>query len=130
MSHTQDKTFTTGRGYGMDTMIVLFFLAIEYGRAVQAYSMDGLLMGITMAMICVLPYFLPSTAERPTFSNWILARGGFALMGMIFGVALTRGAGTILPETLRYIPMTFLILASMVSCYIQFYGLMKLRLAK
>lgn len=114
----------------MDTMIVLFFLAIEYGRTVQALSMDGLLMGITMAMICVLPYFLPSTSERPTFSNWLLARGGFALMGMIFGVALTRSAGTILPESMRYMPMTFLILASMVSCYTQFYGLMKLRLAK
>ena len=111
-------------------MIVLFFLALEYGRGVQAYSMDGLLMGITMAMICVLPFFLPSTVERPTFSNWILARGGFALMGMVFGVALNQSAGTILPESMRFLPMTFLILASMASCYIQFYGLMKLRLAK
>ncbi|HRI05097.1 MAG TPA: hypothetical protein PLL77_15275 [Pyrinomonadaceae bacterium] len=130
MTHTQDKMFSIGRGYGPDTMIVLFFLAIEYGRAVQAYSLDGLLMGITMAMICVLPYFLPSTAERPTFSNWILARGGFALMGMVFCVALNQGVGTILPESMRFMPMTFLILASMVSCYVQFYGLMKLRLAK
>lgn len=111
-------------------MIVLFFLAVEYGRAVQAYSMDGLLMGITMTMMLALPYFLPSTTARPTFSNWILARGGFALLGMIFGVALNQSTGSILPETMRYVPMTFLILASMVSCYIQFYSLMKLRLAK
>ncbi|MBP7415736.1 MAG: hypothetical protein WBC19_00100 [Pyrinomonadaceae bacterium] len=130
MTHTQDKTLNIGRGYGTDTMIVLFFLAIEYGRAVQAFSMDGLLMGITMSMICVLPYFLPSTAERPTFSNWILARGGFALLGMIFGVALRQSTGTIMPESMRFVPMMFLILASMVSCYIQFYGLMKLRFAK
>ncbi len=130
MTHTHDKTFSIGRGYGPDTMIVLFFLAIEYGRDVQAFSMDGLLMGITMSMICVLPYFLPSTAERPTFSNWILARGGFALMGMIFGVALKQSTGTILPESMRFMPMMFLILASTISCYIQFYGLMKLRLAK
>lgn len=130
MTHTQGKTFSIGRGYGTDTMIVLFFLAIEYGRAVLAYSMDGLLMGITMAMICVLPYFLPSTAERPTFSNWILARGAFALAGMIFGVALNQGSGTVLPESMRFVPMMFLILASTISCYIQFYGLMKLRLAK
>ena len=114
----------------MDTMIVLFFLALEYGRAVQAYSMDGLLMGITMAMILALPYFLPSTADRPTFLNWILARGAFALTGMIFGVVLKQSTGTTLPDSLRFMPMTFLILASMVSCYIQFYGLMKLRLAK
>ncbi len=130
MTHTQDKTFSIARGYGSDTMIVLFFLAVEYGRAVQAYSMDGLLMGITMTMMLALPYFLPSTTARPTFSNWILARGGFALLGMIFGVALNQSTGSILPETMRYVPMTFLILASMVSCYIQFYSLMKLRLAK
>ena len=130
MTHTQDETFSIGRGYGMDTMIVLFFLALEYGRAVQAYSMDGLLMGITMAMILALPYFLPSTADRPTFLNWILARGAFALTGMIFGVVLKQSTGTTLPDSLRFMPMTFLILASMVSCYIQFYGLMKLRLAK
>ncbi|HEX3101737.1 MAG TPA: hypothetical protein VHQ01_08095 [Pyrinomonadaceae bacterium] len=115
---------------GVDTMFVLFFLALEYGRAVRAVSMDGLLMGITMLMVLVLPYFLPSNFDRPTFSNWLLSRGAIALTGMVLGVAFKQSLGVVLPESLRFMPMTFLILASMVSCYIQFYGLMKLRLAK
>jgi pheromone shutdown protein TraB len=119
-----------GRGFAVDTALVLFFLALEYGRAVQALSMDGLLMGITMLMVLVLPYFLPSNAERPTFANWLLARGAVALTGMVLGVAFRQSLGVVLPESLRFMPMTFLILASMVSCYIQFYSLMKLRMAK
>jgi len=106
------------------------FLALEYGRAVQAFSVDGFLMGVTMLMVLVLPYFLPSNAERPSFGNWLLARSAVGLVGMILGVAFNQSLGIILPASLRFMPMTFLILASMISCYIQFYGLMKLRLAK
>ncbi len=115
---------------GIDTMFVLFFLALEYGRAVQAFSVDGLLMGVTILMVLVLPYFLPSNFERPSFGSWLLARGAVTLFGMVLGVAFKQSLGVVLPESLRFMPMTFLILASMVSCYIQFYGLMKLRLAK
>ena len=124
MKHITDsgRGFVFGRGLAIDTTFVLFFLALEYGRAVRAVSIDGLLMGITMLMVLVLPYFLPSNFERPTLGNWLLARGAVALFGMVLGV--------VLPGSLRFMPMTFLILASMVSCYIQFYGLMKLRLAK
>ena len=119
-----------GRGFAVDTIVVLFFLALEYGRAVRAFSVDGALMGITMLMVVVLPYFLPSNFARPTFSNWLLARGTVALSGMILGVVFKQSLGIILPESVRFMPMTLLILASMISCYIQFYGLMKLRLAK
>ncbi len=131
MKHTTDNEhgFVFGRGFAVDTCVVLFFLALEYGRAVQAFSMDGLLMGVTITMLLVLPYFLPSNVERPSFSNWLLVRGAVALSGMILGVAFKQGLGVVLPESMRFIPMTFLILASMISCYIQFYGLMKLRLA-
>lgn len=129
MKYTQHKT-TRPALAGVDTMFVLFFLALEYGRAVQAISIDGLLMGITMLMVLVLPYFLPSNYERPTFSNWLLSRGAIGLTGMVLGVAFKQSLGVVLPESLRFMPMTFLILTSMVSCYIQFYGLMKLRLAK
>ena len=87
-------------------------------------------MGVTILMVLVLPYFLPSNVERPTLSNWLLARGAVALTGMMLGVAFRQSLGLVLPESLRFMPMTFLILASMISCYIQFYGLMKLRLAK
>ena len=132
MKHTVDneRGFVFGRGLAVDTCLVLFFLALEYGRAVQALSVDGLLMGVTILMVLVLPYFLPSNGERPTLSNWLLARGAIAMFGMILGVAFRQSLGVVLPESIRFIPMTFLILASMISCYIQFYGLMKLRLVK
>lgn len=132
MKHITDneRGFVFGRGFAVDTVFVLFFLALEYGRAVQAFSVDGLLMGVTILMVLVLPYLLPSNAERPSFGNWLLARSAFALFGMILGVAFKQGLAVVLPESLRFMPMTFLILASMVSCYIQFYSLMKLRLAK
>ena len=119
-----------GRGLGIDTLIVLFFLALEYGRGVQALSMDGLLMGVTMMMVLVLPFFLPSNMSRLTLGNWTLIRGGIALTGMALGVAFKQSIGIVVPESMRYMPMTFLILTSMVSCYIQFYALLKLRLAK
>ena len=115
---------------GIDTMFVLFFLALEYGRAVQMFSIDGLLMGITMLMVLTLPYFLPSGSEKPLFANWMMGRGAIALAGILLGFAFKQSLGVVLPGGLRFMPMTFLILASMVSCYIQFYGLMKLRLAK
>ena len=37
---------------------------------------------------------------------------------------------TVLPDGLRFMPMTLLILTAMVSCYIQFYGLLRLRPVK
>jgi hypothetical protein len=130
MKHTSNKIIGFGGMVGIDTAFVLFFLALEYGRAVRVFSVDGSLMAITMSMVIVLPYFLPSQVDKPTFANWMLGRSAIALFGVLIGVALQHSIGVVLPESLRFVPMTFLILASMVSCYIQFYGLMKLRLAK
>ncbi|MEO6655384.1 MAG: hypothetical protein ABIO36_04815 [Pyrinomonadaceae bacterium] len=132
MNHTSDKItgFGFGAMVGIDTTLVLFFLALEYGRAVQMLSVDGLLMGITMLMVLTLPYFLPSRYEKPPFANWMIGRGTIALCGVLLGIAFKQSLGVVLPESMRFMPMTFLILAAMVSCYIQFYGLMKLRLAK
>ena len=115
---------------GIDTTFVLFFLAVEYGRAVDVVSLDGLVMGITMIMVLVLPYFLPSATERPSFAHWMVGRGIVAIVAFLTGVGLSQWTGSLLPEGVRFLPMTFLILASMISCYIQFYSVMKLRLAK
>lgn len=131
MRHISDKIAGFGfGGAGIDTMFVLFFLALEYGRAVQMFSIDGLLMGTTMLMVLILPYFLPSQYERPLFANWMIGRCALAFFGVMLGFGFKQSLGVVLPASVRFIPMTFLILASMVSCYIQFYGLMKLRLAK
>ena len=132
MKYTADKIEETGF-YGMagiDTAFVLLFLSMEYGRSTRMFSMDSILIAITMAMLVILPYFLPSRYEKPQFGNWLIGRTALALFGVVLGVFFKQSVGVTLPESMRFIPMTFLILASMVSCYVQFYGLMKLRLAK
>lgn len=117
-------------GFGIDTLFVLFFLALEYGRAVQLFSIDAALMLTTMAMVLILPYFLPSKNARPALGSWLRLRSFVAVAGLAFGVLYSRSVGLVLPTSLEMLPMTFLILTAMISCYVQFYGLMRLRLAK
>lgn len=132
MNKTSDKIERLGFNgvAGIDTTFVLFFLSLEYGRSVQIVSMDGFLMGTTMLMVLVLPYFLPSQFDKPLFANWIAGRGIIAVFGILIGLAFKQSLGVVLPESLKYMPFTLLIVASMISCYIQFFGLLKLRLAK
>lgn len=119
---TRDNKFNFGGGFAIDTAFVLFFLALELGRSASFFSFDTLLMSITMLMLLVLPYFLPSDAEPPAFNRWLTGRSVVAVVGLFLG--------TMLPASLEFLPMTFLIIAAMVSCYVQFYSLFKLRLAK
>ena len=132
MNHTVNKTtgLDFGGMLGIDTTFVLFFLALEYGRAVRLFSVDGALMGTTMLMVMILPYFLPSAYSKPSFSNWVAGRTAITILGMFAGVFLSWSVGSLLPEALRFVPLTGLIITAMISCYVQFYGLMKLRLAK
>ena len=127
MKNTQAKTFTLP---GIDTAAVLFFLALEYARNVRLFSADGVLMSITMAMVLVLPYFLPSNWSRVSFGSWMISRSLLMFGGLIVGAIFGVSVGNVLPESMRFMPMTFLILTGMVSCYIQFYSLMRLRPAK
>lgn len=128
MNNTQDKTIFTIAG--IDTAAVLFFLALEYGRSIRVFSADGVLMSITMAMVLVLPYFLPSNWSSISFGGWMVSRSLLMLAGLVAGAAFGVSVGTLLPASLKFMPMTLLILASMISCYIQFYSLMRLRPAK
>lgn len=132
MKYTTDKIDGTAF-YGMsgaDTALVLFFLSLEYGRGMRVFSVDAILMAITMLMVLVLPYFLPSRYERPEFGNWLAARGALMMSGILSGVALAQSVGVYLPLWMKFVPMAFLIAAAILSCYIQCYGLMKLHLAK
>lgn len=132
MQHTTTTSTASefGTGISLDTTFVLFFLAVEYGRAVRFLSLDGVLMGTTMLMVLALPYFLPSREAKPTFSNWIAGRTAIAILGMIIGACFSWSAGTLLPEAVKFLPLAALILAAAVSCYIQFYSLMRLRPVK
>jgi hypothetical protein len=128
MKHTE-HTNNISASFGVDTTFVLFFLALEIGRAVDLMSVDGMLMSTTLMMVVVLPYFLPSRAGRPSITNWLAVRGTVTVIALVLGVVY--GHGVAAAQTgYRTVPMTFLILASMVSAYIQFYGLMRLRPAK
>jgi hypothetical protein len=50
-------------------------------------------------------------------------------LATVVGIAFQVLLGSTLPSELRFLPMTLLIAASMVSCYIQFYGFMRFRAA-
>jgi len=131
MERSADSISTGFGGFiGIDTTFVLYFLALEYGRSVQLFSMDAMLLGITMLMLMILPYFLPAGDEAAGFVNWIVGRLSIAVLGIVTGLVFKQSLGVILPDSMRFLPLTLLIVASIASCYIQFYGLMKLRLAK
>jgi len=117
------------RGFTVDTSFVLFFLAVEFGRTFFSLSLDNIFMFATLLMVAVLPYFL-ATDEKPNFLNWILGRTLIAGFAVLLGAMFNQTLGIVLPETFRYLPMTLLIVTAMFSCYIQFYGFFKLRLAK
>ncbi|MEJ7624926.1 MAG: hypothetical protein WKF34_13110 [Pyrinomonadaceae bacterium] len=128
MNYTGEQLLRGGTNsrFGLDTLLVLIFLGIEYGRAVTALSMDGLLMGSTMLMVLFLPYFLPSRYDKPAFLNWVFGRAAFLSMAIVLGF----GIGPALRSTLPFSPLTPLILVSMISLYVQFYALLRLRVAK
>jgi hypothetical protein len=117
------------KGFAIDTTFVLFFLAIEFGQTFQFFSLDGMFLALTLAAIAVLPYFLPS-GEKPDFGNWLLGRSLIAGFGILLGVMFKQSLGVVLPEMFRFLPMTLLIITAMLSCYIQFYSLLKLRFVK
>ena len=48
----------------------------------------------------------------------------------MLGAIFKQSLGVVLPETFRFLPMTLLIVTAMLCCYVQFYGFLKLRLAK
>ena len=124
------NTFVSFPRFTLDTTFVLFFLGLESGRTLQHPSFDAFLLFVTMLMVIVLPYYLPSNSERRTFVKWLMGRSLIAVFSIALGAILAPAYGTLLPESFRFMPLTLLILAAMTSCFIQFYALMRLRLAK
>jgi NhaP-type Na+/H+ or K+/H+ antiporter len=127
---TRNNGLKIAESFSIDTTFVLFFLALELGRTTNFLAIDTLLLSITMLMVLVLPYFLPSEREQPSFGTWIGVRGAIAAFGIMLGLAFQKSIGHLAPETLKLVPMTGLIIAAMISSYVQFYSLLKLRLAK
>ncbi len=126
-AHTHAET---GRGFTIDTTFVLFFLAIEFGQSLTAFAMDSIFLAVTLAMLLVMPYFLITPDERPGFKKWLLGRSLIAAFAVLLGIMFRQSVGVLVPEAFKFLPMTMLIATAMISCYIQFYGFTKFRLAK
>ena len=123
-----ERIAVADKNYAIDTTFVLFFLAVEVGQINNNFALDTIFFVITLLMLIILPYFLTSE-ERPKFGNWVLGRSLIAVFAISVGLMFKQSLG-VLPEMFRFLPMTLLIVTAMLSCYIQFYGLLKLRLAK
>ncbi|MGI8466883.1 MAG: hypothetical protein ACR2N3_00330 [Pyrinomonadaceae bacterium] len=123
------ESLTKNSGFAVETTFVLFFLAVEFGQSFRSLSLDNICLAITLAAVAVLPFFLPSE-DKPSFGNWLFGRSLIAGFAILLGVMFKQSLGAVLPEMFRFLPMTLLIITAMLSCYIQFYGLLKIRLAK
>jgi hypothetical protein len=130
LAHTAqiERSTNADKSFAIDTTFVLFFLSIEFGQIINNFAIDTVFFALTLLMLLVLPYFLPSD-EKPGFANWFLGRLLIASFAVSLGVMFKQSL-SVLPEMLRFLPMTLLIVTAMLSCYIQFYGLLKIRLAK
>ena len=117
------------RGFAVDTSFVLFFLAVEFGRTFFSLSFDNVFLFLTLLAVAVLPHLFLS-GEKPSLTNWLLGRSLIAGLAIMLGAIFKQSLGVVLPETFRFLPMTLLIVTAMLCCYVQFYGFLKLRLAK
>lgn len=126
---TSSRIETAERGFSLDTSFILFFLAIEFGQTFSSFNFDAAFLFLTLLVIAVLPYFAAS-GEKPVFRKWIFGRSFIIGFAVLLGIMFKQSLGAVLPETFRFLPMTLLIAAAILSCYIQFYGFLKLRPAK
>ena len=131
ISHVGEASaeLTKDNGFAIETTFVLFFLALEFGQTFSVLSLDNILLAATLLMVAVLPYFLPAD-EKPHFTTWLMGRGLIVAFAVLLGWMFKQTLGVVLPETFRFMPMTLLIVTAMISCYIQFYGFLKLREVK
>ena len=118
------------RSFTLDTTLVLFFLAMEMGRVPLTWNVESVLSGITFLAFLVLPYFLPLKGEGTAFTRWLVGRILVATTGIMFGLVLGQAIGSLLPETFRFVPMSLLIVAAIICCNIQIYGIIRDRLAR
>ena len=118
----------SARAFTLDTTFVLFFLAMDLGASALSWSL-GLSL-LTLGAFIVLPYFLPFSGDQERFGRWLTGRIIVAAMGTTFGLMLGQAVGTVLPEVFRFVPMTLLIVAAIICCNVQIYGILRHRLAR
>ena len=118
------------RQFTLDTTFVLFFLAMDLGQASLTMSLATILQLVTLLVFLVAPYFLPFTGDQQSFSKWLIGRIVVGAVGITFGLMLGQAIGTVLPDAFRFVPMTLLIVAAIICCNVQIYGILKHRLAR
>src|SRR6478672_1569772 len=118
------------KGFVVDTTFVLFFLGLEFGRSLTFFAFDGFLLGMTLLMVLILPFFFGANIEFKEFGRWITGRSLVAVFATLLGTGYGWITGSMVPDSFKYLPMTLLIVAATASCCAQFYGLTKLRPAK
>lgn len=114
----------------LDTSLVLFFLAVELGQSGLGFDLVSLLSLLTLAVFLTFPYFLASGAVGRSFGRWIAERSCVAAVGLVIGTSLGQVIGTLLPDMFKFVPMSMLIVASIICCNIQIYGILRNRLAR
>jgi hypothetical protein len=118
------------RHFAVDTTFVLFFLAVDFGQSLKNFGLDTAFSALTLGMLLVLPYFLPSQFEKPEFSEWLLGRTVISLFAIVLGAMFSQALGVVLPETFSYLPMTLVIVTAVASCYLQLCAMIRFRLAR
>src|SRR5260221_10239083 len=103
------ETVGGAAGFAVDTTFVLFFLALEFGRSLSNFGLDVGLLGISLAMLVAVPYFYMSDEIRPDFAKWLAGRSLIAAFAALLGLGFQQTLGVVLPETMRFLPMTLLI---------------------
>jgi len=116
--------------FSIDTTFVLFFLAIDFGQSALSAGLDTIFSGVTLGMVLVLPYLFPSDSEKPDFTGWLLGRSLITVFAVALGLMYRQALGVVIPDVFRFLPMTLLIVTAMVSCYLQFYAIIRFRLAR
>jgi hypothetical protein len=120
----------TAGQFTLDTTFVLFFLAMNLGLVSLSMSVSTVLQLATLVVFLVVPYFLPFTGDQQSFSKWFIGRIVVAAVGITFGLMLGQAVGAVLPDAFRFVPMTLLIVAAIICCNVQIYGILKHRLAR
>jgi hypothetical protein len=125
---TREGEAENAGSFELDTTFVLFFLAMDIGSAALSWSLGP--SAITLAAFAVLPYFLPFSGGNESFGKWLSGRLIVAAVGATLGLMLGQAVGTVLPEVFRFVPLTLLIVAAIICCNVQIYGILKHRLAR
>ena len=128
-SVTAPNAGAEGGFFAFDTTLVLFFLAVDLGQTGFQLDLGSSLSGLSVITVAAAPYAMFGD-EKPHFWTWLGSRLILAGFGVLGGVLMSGSVGTLLPESARFVPITLLILAAFLRFCLQFYGILRVRLAR